>query len=158
MWIPYVSIHTYMVGKGIYYKSVLQSGKHEEKDKKEHIVKHLHQEYVIWNPFWSTSSRNILNILCMYCDAICVFDMVFWIFHLWCWSKMVGISPRIRACKSDHFMSVALRVKKNIGVPCWLIIFVILAILLFQYEHVPQNEDPNRVTLSPIFSLGMSCN
>ena len=55
-------------------------------------------------------------------------------------------------------MSTALRVKKNVGVPCLLIIFVSSDLLLFQYDRVPCIEDPNLATLSPIFSLGMSSN
>ena len=118
----------------------------------------MYQESIMWNPFWSTSSRNILNLLCMYCDVICGFDMMFWTFHWYSCGKPVGCLAGIRASKSGHFVSAALMVKKNVGVPCWLIIFVSSALLLFQYEGVPHNEDPNLATLSPIFSLGMSSN
>ena len=76
----------------------------------------------VWNVFWRISSRKMVNIWCIYRDAICGLTIMLWILHWNCAAKEVGGGKGMSMWRSSHLVSVALRVKKNIGLPSCVII------------------------------------
>jgi hypothetical protein len=51
--------------------------------------------------------------------------MILWFRHSYHINRLEGVVTPIKACKSGHFMFVALSVKNNVGHPSRVIIFVI---------------------------------
>ena len=107
--------------------------------------------------FWSITSWNIENIICMYAATVWGMSMMLWLRHCWRDAEFEGIFYCITTCKSGNFVSAALSVKNNVRHCNWVIILVSLLLRCVQNGLVPRRCAPNLMAWSGRLSVGICC-
>ena len=115
----------------------------------------LQQQSFVWNVFWRISSMKMVNLWCIYRDAICRLATILWVLHWNCASKEIRRGQGMSMWRSGHLVSTALRVNKNVGIPIFVIISYSSPFFLFQKDHFPWWEAPKCMAWSATWESGI---